>query len=180
MRAFALVAAVVALAVSAQLTVPMIPVPMTMQSFAVLVVAALGGWAYGFRAVVLYLVLGAAGLPVLADGTGGVARFTGPTGGFLFGFALVAAGIALAVARGWTRSTLGLTAVLASAHALLFVAGVAGLARVIGLDAAIAKGLEPFVLGAVVKTALAITVVAAVERATDDAPRSDDPGPGPA
>lgn len=158
----------------------MVPVPMTLQSFVVLVLAALGGWSYGVGAVVAYLGLGAAGLPVLADGTGGLGRFTGPTGGFLVGFAVVAAFVAFAVGRGWARSMLGLTTVLASGHALLFVAGVAGLARVIGLEAAIAKGLSPFLLGAVVKTALAIAVVAGAERVGNDAPRSDDPSPGPA
>ena len=78
------------------LTVPLPSgVPLTLQTFAVTLGGFLLGPVYGTLAAGVYLLLGAAGLPVFSGFTGGIGRFAGPTGGFLLGFLLLAAGCGL-------------------------------------------------------------------------------------
>ena len=78
------------------LTIPLpTGVPLTLQTFAVALGGFLLGPVYGTLAVLVYLLLGAAGLPVFSGFTGGLGRFFGPTGGFLWGFPLLAAGCGL-------------------------------------------------------------------------------------
>ncbi len=153
------------IALSAQITVPMVPVPMTMQTFAILVVAALGGRTIGMGAIIAYLVEGAMGLPVFAGGAGGAHHLVGPTGGFLFGFLIAGGVIAYGVERGWGRDLVPLTVVLLAGHLVLFVPGVLWLANFVGVEKAITLGFVPFVIGTVLKTALAVATVLAAEKA---------------
>ncbi len=147
------------LAASAQVAVPLWPVPMTMQSLAVLLLGALGGARLGVASVALYLAEGAMGLPVFAHGTGGLAVLAGPTAGFLLGF-LPAAALA-GLARGhWARRA----GVLLAAHLVLFVPGVAWLAGFVGMERALWAGFVLFIPGTLVKTALAFAATAAVQR----------------
>ena len=74
------------LTLSSYIVVPMVPVPMTMQTFAVTMVGALFGWRLGAATIIAWLVEGAIGFPVLAGGTGGLFAFMGPTAGYLFAF----------------------------------------------------------------------------------------------
>lgn len=139
------------LAASAQVALPLWPVPMTMQSLAVLLLGAIGGARLGVAAVALYLLEGAMGLPVFANGSGGLAVLMGPTAGFLLGF-LPAAALA-GLARGhWARRG----AVLLAAHLVLFVPGVLWLAGFVGLERALWAGFVLFIPGTLVKTALAL------------------------
>lgn len=152
---------------SAKAQVPMWPVPMTMQSCAILFI----GFAYGSRlgaaTVALYLFQGAMGLPVFA-GTPekgiGLAYMMGTTGGFLAGFLLVAALLGHLAERGWGRTLAGTAAAMSIGTVLLFVPGVAWLATFVGFEKAVAFGLTPFVAGAVVKAALAVALVSAARR----------------
>ncbi|MFM7345053.1 MAG: biotin transporter BioY [Tagaea sp.] len=152
---------------SAKAQVPMWPVPMTMQSFVVLVI----GFAYGARlgaaTVLLYLFQGAVGLPVFA-GTPekgiGLAYMIGTTGGYLLGFVLCAALCGWMAERGWGRSLAGLSVVMLAGSALLFVPGVLWLSTFVGFEKAIAFGLVPFLAGAIVKAALGVAVLMAVDR----------------
>ncbi|MGG5888887.1 biotin transporter BioY [Falsiroseomonas sp. HC035] len=148
------------LAASAQVTLPMWPVPATMQSLVVLLLGALGGPATGVAAVAAYLAQGAAGLPVFAGGTGGLAVLMGPTAGYLLGFALAAwlAGYARGLGA-WRQA-----AVLLAAHLLLFVPGVAWLAGYVGLARAFEAGFLLFIPGTLVKTALALALMRALRR----------------
>jgi biotin transport system substrate-specific component len=152
---------------SAKVQVPMWPVPMTMQSMVVLLIGFAYGTRMGVATVALYLVQGAVGLPVFA-GTPekgiGLAYMVGPTGGFLFGFVLVAGAMGWMAERGWGRSLAGTAAAMVVGSALLFVPGVAWLATFVGFDKAVAFGLAPFVAGAVVKAALAVALIAAGTR----------------
>ncbi len=152
---------------SAKAQVPMWPVPMTMQSMVVLLI----GFAYGSRlgaaTVALYLFQGAVGLPVFA-GTPekgiGLAYMVGTTGGFLFGFVLVAGVMGWLAERGWGRTLAGTAAAMVVGSVLLFVPGVAWLTTFVGFEKALAFGLMPFVAGAVVKAALSVAIVAAASR----------------
>jgi biotin transport system substrate-specific component len=147
-----------AIALSAWIAVPMYPVPMTMQTFAILVLAALGGARLAVEIVVAYLLQGAIGLPVFAAGHAGLAYMAGPTAGFLLGFVLMAALVGHLADRGWMRGLVPALGALALGHALVFVPGVAWLAGFVGLGAALAAGLTPFILGSLVKVGLAAAV----------------------
>ena len=142
------------LTISAKVQVPFYPVPMTMQTYVVLVIGMAYGWRLGGATVLLYLAEGAAGLPVFAAG-GGYPYFAGPTGGYLVGFLAAAVAIGWLAERGWDRNPLYSVLAMAVGTAIIFALGVAWLTNLIGFDAAIANGLVPFIYGAVVKLALA-------------------------
>lgn len=150
------------LTASAKAQFPMWPVPMTMQSFVVLVL----GMAYGTRlaaaTVALYLVQGALGLPVFA-GTPekgiGIAYMAGPTGGYLAGFMVAAVAMGWLAERGWDRTLVRSVAAMTIGTVLLFMCGVGWLAALIGWQKAVAAGLTPFIFGSVLKLALAAAVM---------------------
>lgn len=163
-------------AACAQTQVPMWPVPMTMQTFAVMVVGMAYGWRLGGATLALYTAEGAAGLPVFAGFAGGPGVIAGPTGGYIAGFLLAVALIGGLAERGWDRRIW--TSALANliGTVLLFVPGVVWLATFYAaasgpsiegtgaetaFGAAIATGVTPFLLGAVLKISLATAVVRA-------------------
>lgn len=149
-------------AVCAQINIPMIPVPMTMQTFAVLLAGAvLGPWR-GTAAVLLYLVLAALGLPILSDGASGLAPFSGATAGYLFAFPLAALLVGLLFGR--ARGLAAKLALMVAAHILILALGAGWLATDIGLSDAIAYGVTPFLIGMVVKSALVVAAAAACRR----------------
>lgn len=152
---------------SAKAQVPMWPVPMTMQSFVVLVIGFAYGAKLGTATVLLYLFQGAMGLPVFA-GTPekglGLPYMMGTTGGYLLGFVLCAALCGWMAERGWGRGLAGLSVAMIAGSALLFVPGVLWLATFVGFEKAIAFGLVPFLAGAVVKAALGVAVLLAAGR----------------
>ena len=135
------------------------PVPITMQTAAVLLAGVVLGPAAGAGSQVLYLAMGICGLPVYAGGLAGPAYLLGPTGGYLIAFvpaALVAGMIAGSSVRGLARLVLGVGA----GTGLIFAGGISWLtATGLGLPDALAVGFLPFVPGAAVKAA--IVVVAA-------------------
>ncbi|MBR0651270.1 BioY protein [Roseomonas terrae] len=147
------------LAASAQISLPMWPVPATLQTLAVLLLGALGGSRLGVASVMLYLAEGAMGLPVFAGGAAGLPALAGPTGGYLLGF-LPAAWIAGQVGKGALRQA----AMLTAAHLALFVPGVAWLAGFVGMERALVAGFMLFVPGTLVKTALAFATLRAMRR----------------
>lgn len=153
---------------SAKAHVPMWPVPMTMQSFAVLVIGMGYGLRLGTATVALYLLEGAVGLPVFS-GTPergiGIAYMMGPTGGYLAGFLVAAAAVGWLAERGWDRTLPKAVAAMALGTVLLFVPGVAWLAVLIGWSKAVAAGLTPFLAGSVVKLALAAALLPLASRA---------------
>ncbi|MBR0657562.1 biotin transporter BioY [Plastoroseomonas arctica] len=147
------------IAASAQVAVPLWPVPMTLQTLAVLLLGALGGARVSVASVVLYLAQGALGAPFFANGLGGAAVLAGPTAGYLLGF-LPAAWIAGQARGGWWRSG----AVLVAAHLVLFVPGVAWLAQFVGLERAAMAGFVLFIPGTLVKTGLALVALRGIRR----------------
>ncbi len=147
-----------ALTVSAKVQVPMYPVPMTLQTYVIMVIAMAYGWRLGAATVGLYLLQGALGLPVFATG-GGFAYFAGPTGGYLVGFLAATVAMGWFAERGWDRRLWLALPALALGTAIFFAVGVAWLAVLVGLDQAIAAGLLPFLGGAGVKLALAAATV---------------------
>lgn len=143
------------LALSSYIEVPMVPVPVTMQTFAVTLIGALYGWRFGALTIAAWLVEGAAGFPVLAGGAAGVQHFVGPTGGYLFSFPVVGAVVGWLAERGWNgnRVMLAFVAMLIG-NLLCLVLGTAWLAVMIGAEKAITFGFLPFVVGGLLKSAL--------------------------
>lgn len=144
------------MALSARIDIPMHPVPMTMQSWAVLLAGAVLGARWGVAAVLIYLGAAAAGLPVLSDGAGGLWPFSGPTAGYLVAFPIAAGLTGLASGRGLLDRPVAGLAVLFAAHLVLLGLGAAWLARAMGLEAALAAGFTPFLIGAAVKSGLVL------------------------
>lgn len=149
------------LAVSSWIAVPMVPVPVTMQTFAVTIVGAIFGWRLGAVTVLAWLGEGMIGLPVFASG-GGLAYFAGPTAGYLLAFPLMAAGVGFCAERGLLRGHwFPAFLVMLAANGLGLVIGTAWLSSAIGIERAIAVGATPFLTGAVLKSALAAAVMQA-------------------
>lgn len=136
------------IAASAQIRVPFWPVPMTLQTMAVMAIAGTFGWRLGVAAVLAYIAEGAAGLPVFATGAG-PAVLVGPTAGYLVGM-VAAAGIVGAARGPWVRA-----GAIVLATAVIYGLGVAWLASFVGLEKAVAVGVVPFLLGDAVKGVLA-------------------------
>ncbi|MGH6761783.1 MAG: biotin transporter BioY [Phyllobacterium sp.] len=143
------------LAASSWIEVPMYPVPVTMQTFAVTLIGALYGWRLGGLTVLAWLGEAAIGMPVLAGGAGGLAHFAGPTAGYLVAFPFVAALVGWLAERGWSGHNVvrSFTAMLMG-NALCLAFGAFWLSAVIGPEKAIALGVTPFIIGAVLKSAL--------------------------
>ena len=134
---------------------------MTLQSLAILVLAAAYGARLGAAAVALYLVEGLLGAPVFAGAVAGPLYMAGPTGGYLAGFLAAAALIGFLADRGWDRSLPRLLAAMTIGHAVIFALGFAWLATLVGPDKAFTLGVAPFALATIVKTLLATALVTA-------------------
>lgn len=146
---------------SAQVSVPMFPVPMTLQTLAISIVGLTFGSRLAAATLIAYLLEGAAGLPVFAGGGAGAAHLMGPTAGFLWGFVGMAWLTGFLVERGLDRGIVKLFIAALVPALLLFVPGVGLLKAVLGMDwsAAVAAGMTPFLVGALVKAALAAVAV---------------------
>jgi len=143
------------LTVSSYIEVPMIPVPITMQTYAVMLVGALYGWRLGGLTIVAWLVEGALGLPVLAGGAAGAQHFLGATGGYLFAFPVAGMVVGWLTTRGWDGRHVWMSFVaMLIGNAICLVLGAAWLALLIGAEQAIMLGVVPFVIGGILKSGL--------------------------
>jgi biotin transport system substrate-specific component len=157
------IAGSLALWLSAKLQVPFYPVPMTMQTFVVLVIGTAFGWRLGAATVALYLAEGALGLPVFA-GTPekgiGLAYMAGPTGGYLLGYLPAAALCGFLANRGWDRGIVTMALSMLLGTVVIYAFGLSWLGTIVGWDKPIlAWGLTPFILGDLLKLALAAAVL---------------------
>ncbi len=150
------------IALSAQVQVPLWPVPMTGQTFAVLLVGVAYGWRLGAATLLLYMAEGAMGIPVFAKAAAGPAVIMGPTGGYIMGFVLAAAIVGYLAERGWDRNVWSMALAMVIGNLAIYLLGLPWLAVYlagVGVEqpwvAAIAGGLTPFLLGDALKLALA-------------------------
>ena len=142
------------LTLSAKVQVPFWPVPMTMQTFVVLMLGAHAGFRIAAPTVALYLIEGAVGLPVFSTGAG-LAFMAGPTGGYLLGFLASALVVSVLFAKGFGRHLPVAFGVLVLGDALIMGLGFAWLSTLIGPEKAFAVGFLPFIPAEVLKVALA-------------------------
>lgn len=163
-RAAAALAGSLFIAAAAQIVVPFVPVPMTMQTFAVLTVGLMFGARLGALTVGLYLLEGLVGLPVFAGAGNILTVLAKPTtAGYLVGF-LAMASVAGAVAARGRGSLVRQSLAVVAGEAALYACGVPALAALIGWDKAVAFGLVPFLLGDAVKATLAVAVSVGASR----------------
>jgi biotin transport system substrate-specific component len=151
----------IALSAQLQFVLPFSPVPITGQTFAVLLLGALYGSKRGPATVVTYLALGAVGLPVFAGGAFGIARLVGPTGGYLLGFVAAAFVVGLLSERGWDRKLWTTAVGMIIGNGIIYVAGVLWLSRFVGWPAVLSTGVLPFLAGDALKIALATILLPA-------------------
>lgn len=160
------------IAISSQVSVPIGPVPHTLQVFFVMLAGIILGGRWGFVSVLVWIALGAFGLPVFYQGKAGLMHILGPTGGFLFGFALCALLVGWLTERA-SRSYGKTLLVLLLGLAVVYAVGLAGfmasftffLKKPMELDKALSLAVLPFLPFDIVKTAVAAYIGVKVRRA---------------
>jgi biotin transport system substrate-specific component len=137
--------------------VPGSPVPITGQTFGVLLVGGALGFRRGLIGVALYVLLGVIGLPFFAEGRGGISVIWGATGGYLVGFVVAGALVGRLAELGWDRKIGGALGAMLLGSAVIYAIGLPWLGVVTGAPPAetIAQGLTPFLFGDVLKLVLA-------------------------
>ena len=154
------------LAVSSKIQVPFWPVPMTMQTFVVFIIAMAYGWKLSFITLIAYLIEGAIGLPVFAKG-GGLLYLTGPTAGYLYGMAIAAGVMGYLADLGYGQTIIKCIFPLLIGTIIVFVLGVGYLSTIIGLEKALVAGLLPFIPSELFKIALALFIIPSIWKYID-------------
>ncbi len=146
-------------ALLAQIQIPMYPVPMTLQTFAVLLIAAAMGPWRALSSMGLYVAMGAAGLPVFA-GAKALSQVL-PTAGYLFGFAVAAVIVGLLANRGFVRQPVAVLLSFLAGSAIIYLFGAGWLILGLGMDVqqALLAGVIPFLVGDAAKALLAAAVL---------------------
>jgi biotin transport system substrate-specific component len=147
----------VALAAQVSFNLPFTPVPITGQTFAVLLVGASLGALLGLASLGLYLFVGALGAPVYADGHHGWDVLTGPTGGYIVGFVLAAVLAGSLAQRRWDRRFSSAVAAMLTGNVAVYAVGLPWLAadQGLGFEDTLEAGLYPFVVGDLLKLYIA-------------------------
>src|SRR5215211_8709207 len=150
-------AAFVALAAQVSISLPFTPVPITGQTFAVVLVGASLGALLALASLGLYLFVGALGAPIYADGNGGWDVLTGPTGGYIVGFVLAAVLTGWLAEQRWDRRFASAVAAMLTGNVVIYLVGLPWLAEKIdaGFETTLEQGLYPFVVGDLLKLYLA-------------------------
>lgn len=147
------------LAVLSQIAVPFFPVAMTLQTLAVMLIGVTFGFRLATATVLLYIIEGAAGLPVFTGFANMAVLIAKPyTAGYVAGFLAAAAFMGFMADRGVTKSWTGMIATLLIGEAIIFGLGIAVLGYLIGFEASLAAGLYPFLLGDALKLVLAALI----------------------
>lgn len=147
--------ALVALSARVAIPLPFTPVPVTAQTFAVLLVGAALGSRRGALALAAYLAEGAAGMPVFSGGGCCVAWLAGPTAGYLWSYPLAAFTVGALAERGWDRSPGRAGLAMLAGNGLIYVVALPWLAFFVGAGQVLEAGLLPFIPGDLLKVAIA-------------------------
>ncbi len=156
-------AAAITLATQVRVDLPFTPVPITGQTFVVILWGLIFGMRQGALAAAAYLGAGALGAPVFA-GFSSLTALWGPTSGYLMGFVPAAALAGWLKDKGWTRNVVSTTLAALIASIPIFLLGTPILAAFVGWNNVVMMGIVPFLVGDVVKSALAAIVVRSLER----------------
>lgn len=156
--------AIIALAAQIALPLPFTPVPLTLQPLAVIMVGAALGSTRASAAATLYLLEGASGLPVFAQGHGGAIWLTSFTAGYLFSYPFAAWVAGFFSERGWGSSIVRSITGMIAALAVIYLGGWSWLAVLTSPEVAFAQGVAPFVLADVVKIAFGAAMLPYAQR----------------
>ncbi len=148
----------IALCAQVKIWLPKNPVPVTGQTFAVLMIGALFGARRGCFTVIAYITAGLAGLPVFALG-GGLAVLRGFTGGYLVGFVAAAYIVGLLAERGWDRRVSTTIPAMLLGNIVIYACGLLWLSCLRGISNVLRVGLYPFIIGDLLKIALAAALL---------------------
>ena len=158
-NALLVAAGVLLVAAAAQIRIPLAdtPVPITGQTFAVVLIGAAYGAPLGASTLVAYWLIGLAGAPIYAEGKSGWDTFVGPTGGYIVGFVLAAALTGYLAQQRWDRRFSSSLGAMLLGNVAIYVPGLLWLAHYLntGVNDTLVAGLYPFVLGDVIKLFLA-------------------------
>lgn len=147
------------IALSAQLAIGF-PVPISGQTFAVVMIGALYGARRGSLCVLLYILEGAAGLPVFANAGFGIAVLSGPRGGYLMGFIAAAFVVGALSQAGWDRRVWTTVLAMLIGNLIIYSFGLSWLFCLMGFSSKVLTvGLYPFIAGDILKTALAAVLL---------------------
>lgn len=152
---------VIVAAAQVRLLLPFTPVPVTGQTFAVLLIGALFGAKRGAAAAMTYLMLGLLGLPVFSAAPPGPAAMLSPTAGYLAGFVAAAFITGSLSERGWDRRPWSAALAMAVGSCVIFACGLLWLGRYVGWTNVIQQGLLPFIPGDLLKIAFATALLPA-------------------
>lgn len=145
-----------------QILIPLKPVPITLQTLAVMLIGLTYKPRQAFEVVFAYLLLGAAGMPVFAKFSGGYVSLFGPTGGYFAGF-LVAAPLTAWVFSKFPQKTWGtIFASCIVGQAIIYILGISWLTKFVGFELAVKTGILPFILPGIVKTLILTSLIRAV------------------
>jgi biotin transport system substrate-specific component len=162
-KAVLVMAGIAFLAIAAKINVPMFPVPMTMGTFAVLTMGAAYGERLGLVTILGYMLIGALGFDIFAGSSAenfGLTYMKGGTGGYLVGYVLAVIALGTLARAGWDRSALKMAGAMLLGNALIYVPGLIWLGMLYGWDKPILQwGLTPFLLGDVLKLAMAAIIL---------------------
>lgn len=167
----AILGGVALIAVSAKVQVPFWPVPMTLQTLAIMAIFAAYGLRLSLATIIAYLAAGFAGFSVFAGPVAGPAYFAGPTVGFLVGFVIAAAIVGYGADQGWAKNPFKLFATMVLADVAVFALGFLWLGfmfvsaksgNTLGAAVAFKAGVQPYILADLVKIALASALIPAL------------------
>ncbi|MEB3360270.1 MAG: biotin transporter BioY [Synechococcales bacterium] len=150
---------IIGLCAQVSIPLPFSPVPITAQTFAVLLAGILLGHRRGMLCVATYLAEGLAGLPVFSNGGAGIAHLLGPTGGYLVGYLGAATLVGWLAEQGWDRKFSTTFLAMLLGNVVLYISGLAWLAVFTGVEQALPLGLYPFIPGDLFKIAIATATV---------------------
>lgn len=174
------VAGTALVAVLAQVAIPLWPVPVTGQTLAVLLVGAGLGAARGAASLTLYALLGAVGLPIYSEASSGWSVLLGPTGGYIIGFIASAAIVGWAAERSWDRGWYKPIITFIGGSLVVFAFGLPWLAVSLGqlglpndLQSVLIAGFYPFIIGGLIKAAIAAALLPALWAAAERSQRSE-------
>lgn len=174
------VAGTALVAVLAQVAIPLWPVPVTGQTLAVLLVGASLGAARGAASLTLYALLGAVGLPIYSEASSGWSVLLGPTGGYIIGFIASAAIVGWAAERSWDRGWYKPIITFIGGSLVVFAFGLPWLAVSLGqlglpndLQSVLVAGFYPFIIGGLIKAAIAAALLPALWAAAERSQRSE-------
>ncbi len=154
-KTFLVVVGSLLLAASAQLKIPLYPVPVTGQTLVVLLIGMTYGPWLGGVTVATYLLQGLLGLPVFAGGAFGIATLLGPTGGYLLGFLAASSTMGFLAERGMGRHIISTLIAMMIGNIVIYLMGATWLASFIGVEKALASGVLPFLYGDALKLLVA-------------------------